>query len=94
MLGRCASRCRVVVEGRVQGVWYRDTCRQEAARRRVGGWVRNLPDGRVEAVFEGEPDDVAALVEWAGRGPARAQVTAVTATDEPPEGEAGFAITA
>ena len=87
-------RCRVVVEGRVQGVWYRDTCRGEAVRRQVDGWVRNLPDGRVEAVFEGEPDDVAALVEWAGRGPARAQVTSVTATDEPPADEHGFRVVA
>ena len=82
----------MLVSGRVQGVWFRDTCRAEAARRGADGWVRNLADGRVEAVFEGEPDAVAALVEWCGRGPARAHVTAVVATDEPPEGLVGFRV--
>lgn len=77
----------------MQGVWFRDTCRTEAQRRGVDGWVRNLPDGRVEAVFEGDADDVAALVEWSGRGPARARVTSVVATDEPPEGLDGFQVT-
>jgi acylphosphatase len=89
--GRVIRR-RVVVSGRVQGVWFRDSCRREAQRLRVAGWVRNCEDGRVEAVFEGPPDDVAALVNWSQRGPAYAEVTGVEVTDEPPEGVAGFRI--
>jgi len=85
-------RRRVVVSGRVQGVWYRGTCRRVAARHGVAGWVRNLPDGRVEAVFEGPPDDVERLVRWAGEGPEHAAVTAVDVHDEPPQGLAGFEV--
>jgi acylphosphatase len=85
-------RRRVLVSGRVQGVFYRDSCQRLAASRGVTGWVRNLPDGRVEAVFEGPPEAVAALVAWAGRGPSRAEVTAVEVHDEPPHGCRGFAV--
>jgi acylphosphatase len=85
-------RRRVVVSGRVQGVWFRDSCRREAERHRVAGWVRNRGDGRVEAVFEGEPDAVNALVNWAQHGPPRAQVTAIDVRDEVPAGEAGFRV--
>ena len=70
-------RRRVVVRGKVQGVFFRDSCRREAKRHRVNGWVLNRPDGTVEAVFEGEPDDVAALVDWTRTGPPRAGVTGV-----------------
>ena len=59
-------RRRVVVSGRVQGVWYRDTCRRVAVANGVAGWVRNLRDGRVEAAFEGPADAVERLVRWAG----------------------------
>jgi acylphosphatase len=82
----------VLVSGRVQGVFYRDTCRRLARRYGVAGWVRNLPDGRVEAVFEGAPDAVAALVRWAGEGPEHAAVIRVDETEEPAEGLTGFEV--
>lgn len=83
---------RVVVFGQVQGVFFRDTCRRTAIERQVAGWVRNLPDGSVEAVFEGEPDAVRGMVDWTRRGPARARVRTVEVYDEEPEGRTGFAI--
>ena len=85
-------RKRVLVSGVVQGVFYRDTCRRVAGQQGVAGWVRNLPDGRVEAVFEGEADSVDRLVSWARRGPAEAEVTAVAVADEPVEGLSAFEI--
>ena len=86
-------RHRVVVRGRVQGVYFRDTCRREARSHGVNGWVRNLPDQSVEAVFEGPAPSVEAMVAWARRGPELAQVTAVEVTEEPPEGERRFRVT-
>ena len=86
------TRRRVRVSGRVQGVFYRDTCRREAQRQGVAGWVRNLPDGTVEAVFEGEPTAVEAMVAWARVGPPRAEVTGVEVGEEEPEGVAGFEV--
>jgi acylphosphatase len=80
------------VSGRVQGVFFRDTCRLEAARRGVAGWVRNRADGTVEAVFEGRPEAVDALVAWARTGPARAAVAGVDVHPEPVEGATGFEI--
>ncbi|GII23027.1 acylphosphatase [Planosporangium mesophilum] len=85
-------RKRVVVSGRVQGVYFRDTCRRVAATHGVAGWVRNLPDRRVEAVFEGAADPVQRLVDWARRGPQGATVTRVDVHDELPEGLSGFTI--
>jgi len=85
-------RYRVLVSGRVQGVYFRDTCRQLAVRRGVRGWVRNLPDGRVEAVFEGQPDDVQHLVDWARHGPRTAVVADVSVQPERPEGLGAFQI--
>ena len=85
-------RYRVLVSGRVQGVYFRDTCRQLALQRGVSGWVRNLPDGRVEAVFEGLADDVQHLVDWARRGPRSAAVANVSVQAEPPEGLGAFQI--
>jgi acylphosphatase len=85
-------RRRVVVSGRVQGVWFRESCRQEADARRVAGWVRNRPDGKVEAVFEGAPDAVEALVGWCSIGPIRARVVRVEVIDELPAGDSGFAV--
>ncbi|HEX2356672.1 MAG TPA: acylphosphatase [Micromonosporaceae bacterium] len=85
-------RKRVVVTGDVQGVFFRDTCRRVALQRGLSGWVRNMPDGTVEAVFEGAPDGVAAAVAWAGCGPAGANVTGIVDFDEPPEGLRGFDI--
>jgi acylphosphatase len=87
-----AVRRRVVVRGSVQGVFFRDSCRREARSRGVAGWVTNRPDGAVEAVFEGEPDAVSALVEWCSRGPRGADVDAVDETTEEPEGLSGFEI--
>lgn len=86
------NRARVVVSGTVQGVYFRDSCRREAVALRVDGWVRNLPDGRVEAVFEGAPDAVDAMVEWTHHGPPQASVTHVDVRPEPSEGIAGFEV--
>ncbi|MEU4692231.1 acylphosphatase [Actinoplanes sp. NPDC023714] len=85
-------RRRVLVSGRVQGVFYRDTCRREAAALGVAGWVRNLPDGRVEAVFEGTEETVARMLAWTRTGPPQATVTAVEEFDEPAEGLTGFGV--
>ena len=85
-------RHRVTVSGRVQGVFFRDTCQRVATAHGVGGWVRNLPDGRVEAVFEGSDDDVRRLVDWMRHGPAGAAVQDVAVQPEPPEGLRSFDI--
>lgn len=84
------ARSRVVVHGHVQGVFFRDSCRREAETRGVAGWITNRRDGAVEAVFEGDPDAVAALVEFCRRGPRSADVRAVDETSEEPEGLTGF----
>jgi acylphosphatase len=73
-------RAHVFVNGRVQGVFFRTETQDEAVRRGVAGWVRNLSDGRVEAVFEGEKDKVESLVEFCRRGPPGARVTNVEIT--------------
>lgn len=85
-------RRHVWVSGRVQNVWFRDGCAGEAEAHGVSGWVTNRSDGRVEAVFEGAPGDVAALEAWCRRGPVRARVAGVEARTEVPRGERGFAI--
>lgn len=85
-------RRRVQVAGRVQGVWFRDGCRREADATGVAGWVRNLADGKVEAVFEGPDDAVAAMVDWCRVGPPRAVITSTEVTDEDPVGEVGFRV--
>lgn len=85
-------RRRVVVHGRVQGVFFRDTCRREARSRGVTGWVRNANDGSVEAAFEGEPAAVEAMINWSHRGPDGADVTAVEVVEEPPQGETRFRV--
>jgi acylphosphatase len=85
-------RKRVVVGGRVQGVGFRASCAAQARAFGISGTVRNLPDGRVEAVFEGEPDAVAALVAWCGRGPGYAHVTRTHVVDEEPIGETSFRV--
>ena len=81
---------RVRVHGRVQGVFFRDSCRREAASRRVTGWVRNCSDGTVEAWFEGQPDAVEALVAWARRGPSHAEVDSADVDEVEPSGATGF----
>ena len=85
-------RRRVLVRGRVQGVFFRDSTRRMAASRGVSGWVRNRPDGAVEAVLEGDPADVEAIVSFCGRGPRGAEVETVEQTEEQPEGLSGFEI--
>lgn len=92
-VGRSTTvRRRVVIRGRVQGVFFRDTCRREARSRGVTGWVRNAEDGSVEAVFEGEPAAVEAMIKWSHRGPAGADVTALEVVEEPPQGEKRFRV--
>jgi acylphosphatase len=81
-----------LVSGRVQGVFFRDDCRREAVSAGVAGWVRNRPDGRVEAVFEGEPDAVYRLVSWCRTGPPSARVSEVEVFSEEPGGESGFRV--
>ncbi|HEX5951236.1 MAG TPA: acylphosphatase [Actinomycetota bacterium] len=87
------KRVRVVVTGRVQGVFFRATCAREARDLGLAGSVRNLPDGRVEAIFEGPEADVDRMVGWCRLGPEYARVDAVEITPEPPAGERGFAVT-
>jgi acylphosphatase len=86
------ARRRVLVGGRVQGVFFRDTCARMAYQTGVAGWVRNHPDGRVEACFEGEPDAVERMVAWCRKGPSRAYVETVEIVDEAPVGESGFRV--
>jgi acylphosphatase len=86
------KRVRVVATGRVQGVFFRDTCRSVARAEHVSGWVRNRADGAVEAVFEGPPATVDRMVKWCETGPPRAHVTSVQVTEETPVGEAGFRV--
>ena len=82
---RLCGSYRVLISGRVQGVFFRDSCRRLAEEHDVAGWVRNLPDGRVEAVFEGPPDDVRLLVDWARHGPRRPSSTTSPSTPNPPK---------
>ena len=86
------TRAHVFVSGRVQGVYYRATTREQATDRGVDGWVRNLDDGRVEAVFEGSAEAVEAMVEWCHEGSSRARVEDVDVTHEYPEGLDGFEV--
>jgi acylphosphatase len=85
-------RRRVIVRGRVQGVFFRDSVRRLAVQRGIAGSVRNRPDGTVEAVFEGEPEGVERLVEFCRKGPRGASVESVEVADEAPRGEAGFTV--
>lgn len=91
-MGSERVRKRVIVHGRVQGVFFRHSCQREAAGRSVAGWVRNRPDGAVEAVFEGPRDQVEAMVEWARSGPPAAVVQHVEMLDEPAEDIDGFRV--
>lgn len=85
-------RHRVVVSGRVQGVYFRASCASEAERLELAGWVGNQPDGSVYAEFEGLPAAVEAMVAWCHSGPPRAAVTSVDVTELEPTGGTGFAI--
>lgn len=85
-------RKRLRIEGRVQGVFYRDSCRRRATELRIAGSAENLDDGAVEVVLEGDPQTVAMMIDWCRKGPPSASVSEVTITDEPPKGLAGFDI--
>jgi acylphosphatase len=85
-------RRRVVVHGRVQGVFFRDTVRRLAQSRGVSGWVNNRGDGAVEAVFEGDLEAVESILRFCRRGPERAVVERVEEFEEEPEGLQGFRI--
>jgi acylphosphatase len=85
-------RCRLVVSGRVQGVFFRRSCAGVAGGLGVRGWVRNRADGAVEVVAEGARDAVGELVAWCHHGPPGAAVVAVEIVDEAPQGEVGFRV--
>jgi acylphosphatase len=85
-------RRRVQLTGRVQGVWFRESCREVADRLAVAGSVRNRADGSVEVIAEGPPQEVQALVAWCRQGPRAAEVTGVEVTEERPEGLVGFRV--
>ena len=85
-------RTRVLVSGRVQGVFFRDSTREKAQALGLSGWVRNLPDGRVEAVFEGDGDRVGEMLSWCEDGPPDAQVQNVSTENEEPENLSGFEV--
>lgn len=86
------KRAHVHVTGTVQGVFFRATTRDKARELGVNGWVRNLPDGRVEAVFEGEQEKVETMVQFCHEGPDAARVEDVQVEDEEPEGLDGFEV--
>jgi acylphosphatase len=85
-------RRHVVITGRVQGVFFRDSVREQAEAHGVAGWARNRNDGAVEAVFEGSPEDVERLIDFCRTGPSRADVDDVEISEEEPEGLSGFSI--
>jgi acylphosphatase len=86
-------RIHVLVGGRVQGVFFRVTCAEQARTSGLAGWVRNTKDGRVEAEFEGPDADVVAMIAWCREGPPGAEVRAVDVQDVPANGATGFRIT-
>ncbi|MHC3438170.1 acylphosphatase [Natrialbaceae archaeon A-gly3] len=86
------TRAHVFVSGTVQGVYYRANTRDTAHKRGVDGWVRNLADGRVEAVFEGPREAVESMVEWCHEGSPAASVEDVEVEYSDPQGEDGFEI--
>lgn len=85
-------RVRAIVSGRVQGVFYRAECADRARALRLGGYVRNRPDGTVEACFEGQAERVEAMIAWCRQGPPLARVQDVRVVDEPPAGDPEFRI--
>jgi acylphosphatase len=87
------KRMRVLVSGDVQGVFYRSECASRARAVGLAGSVRNLRDGRVEAVFEGDEQDVQTLVDWCRLGSPMARVDEVETNEEPPRGEREFRVT-
>lgn len=90
--GEARIRRRARVRGRVQGVWFRGSTEREAQRLGIAGWVRNCPDGSVEAALEGAPEDVKALVAWLRVGPRLAVVESLELHSEPVLGERDFEV--
>ncbi|MDO8964740.1 MAG: acylphosphatase [Coriobacteriia bacterium] len=86
------TRVRAIVRGRVQGVWFRQSTFAEAVRLGLAGWVRNLPDGSVEVVFEGPGLAVEQALSYVAVGPERARVDSVDSARETPAGEVGFRV--
>jgi acylphosphatase len=86
-------RVRVRISGRVQGVFFRASCAEQARSRGLAGWVRNAADGAVEAEFEGREDDVSAMLAWCRQGPPSARVADVEVADLDPLGGEGFRVT-
>ena len=86
------QRAHVYVSGQVQGVNFRGATQQEAERLGLNGWVRNLQDGRVEAVFEGDSETVRQMIDWCENGPSSADVDDVSVEQETPEGLSGFEV--
>lgn len=88
------TRAHVTIEGRVQGVCFRMETQRAASVRNLAGWVRNLPDGRVEAVFEGADADVKSMLKWCDAGPPLARVDGTIVDWEPFVGDSSaFRIT-
>jgi acylphosphatase len=85
-------RAHVLVSGRVQGVFFRDSTARQARSRGVSGSIRNLPDGRVEAFFEGNRDAVESMISWCRSGPRHADVDDVSVEWEPAQDESGFRV--
>lgn len=83
------TRMRLIIEGRVQGVWFRESTRREAERLGVRGWVRNRREGTVEVLAEGPKENVRKLVDWCHHGPPSARVMRVNETAESFQGECG-----
>jgi len=81
------ARVQVLISGRVQGVFYRSYTRDQAGARGLRGWVRNLPDGRVAAVIEGDREKIDSLLAWCRQGPPYAQVDEVLTDWQPFQGE-------
>ncbi len=86
------ERAHVYVSGKVQGVNFRGALQEEAENQGLNGWVRNLQDGRVEAVFEGDSETVRQMIEWCESGPSSADVDDVSVEQESPEGLSGFEV--
>ena len=86
------ARARVLVTGRVQGVWFRASTRETAIELGLRGWVRNLPSGQVEAVFEGPRESVEQALEWCSHGPPSARVDDRAVIWESPVGEEAFRV--
>jgi acylphosphatase len=86
------KRAHVWISGRVQGVWYRANTQKQAEQRGISGWVRNLSDGRVEAVFEGPEAEIEDMIQWCHTGSPMAHVDDVEVEWEEPAGLEGFTI--